>query len=194
VNGTTRTTLGIVSGSSDIARLILGPTPGTGNYDYCSLIQSESYTAGNYGSKLSFWTHPNAGNYGDPTERMRIDQNGLVGINTTTPYYQLDVIGDSRVSGNFYANNALYRNLSATAINQPILQYGETTGSGASGSVTITLPVAYTSSNSYVATASMMDVDPARMSVNRDSASQITIYWFQAGSGSQKLGWNTMGT
>jgi hypothetical protein len=77
---------------------------------------------------------------------------------------------------------------------QPIIQYGSTTGSGASGSVTISLPVAYTSSNSYVAFASMMDVDPARMSVNRDSASQITIYWFQAGSGTQTLGWQTSGS
>jgi hypothetical protein len=93
-----------------------------------------------------------------------------------------------------YSISDFNRRLSGTDIVQPIIQYGTTTGTGASGSVTVTLPVAYTSGTSYVATASMMDVDPARMSVNRDSASQITIYWFQAGSGAQTLGWNTMGT
>ena len=85
------------------------------------------------------------------------------------------------------------RKLSGTNISQPIIQYGTATGSGASGSVTVTLPVAYTSATSYVVTASMMDTTAARMSVNRNSASSITIYWFQAGSGSQTLGWNTMG-
>jgi hypothetical protein len=105
----------------------------------------------------------------------------------------------SITAGNVIINRPLYsvsdfnRRLSGSDIVQPIIQYGTATGSGASGSVTVALPVAYTSSNSYVATASMMDVDPARMSVNRDSASQITIYWFQAGSGTQTLGWNTMG-
>jgi hypothetical protein len=106
----------------------------------------------------------------------------------------------SITAGNVVINRPLYsvsdfnRRLSGSDIVQPIIQYGTDTGSGASGSVTVTLPVAYTSSNSYVAFASMMDVDAARMSVNRDSASQITIYWFQAGSGTQTLGWQTSGT
>jgi hypothetical protein len=106
----------------------------------------------------------------------------------------------SITAGNVVINRPLYsisdfnRRLSGSDIVQPIIQYGSTTGSGASGSVTVALPVAYTSSNSYVAFASMMDVDPARMSVNRDSASQITIYWFQAGSGTQTLGWQTSGS
>ena len=83
--------------------------------------------------------------------------------------------------------------LGTHAINQPVIQYGTTTGTGASGSVTVTLPVAYTSGTSYIATATMMDVDAARISVNRDNLSSITIYWFQAGPGTQILGWNTMG-
>jgi hypothetical protein len=111
-----------------------------------------------------------------------------VGI-TTSNSFTIDATGSGlRLNGDFN------RQLSATAITQPVIQYGTATGSGASGSVTVTLPVAYTSGTSYIATASMMDVDPARMSVNRDSSSQITIYWFQAGSGTQTLGWNTMGT
>ena len=262
VNGTAKATLGIVAGSSDIARLILGPTPGTGNYDYCSLIQSESYTAGNYGSKLSFWTHPNAGNYGDPTERMRIEANGntifygsaffnnpitllsssYLDLNGKTVYgtsninfynggslssvipgghSNADIIltgtgGDSAITltngtseiqmnanndliitpttgKNILLNGPVTTVLSSTAISQPVIQYGETTGSGTSGSATVTLPVPYTSSTSYVVFASMMDTTECKISVNRDSSSQITIYWSQGGSGSHKLGWNTMG-
>jgi hypothetical protein len=97
-------------------------------------------------------------------------------------------------TGTLYLDGAFSRKLNGTQVVQPYVQYGTATGSGASGSVTVTLPVAYTSGTSYIATASMMDVNAARMSVNRDSSSQITIYWFQAGSGTQTLGWNTMGT
>jgi hypothetical protein len=58
------------------------------------------------GSFISLATNNGAGGQ---TERMRINGvNGYVGINTTTPYYQLDVIGDVRVSGNLYANNVIY--------------------------------------------------------------------------------------
>ena len=120
--------------------------------------------------------------------------SGGFGIGTTTPYYKLDVIGDVRVSQDLYANNAVYRNLSATAVAQPVIQYGEDAGSGTSGNITITIPVAYTSATSYVVFASMMDTGDCKISVNRDSASQITVYWSQAGSGSHKIGWQTSGT
>jgi hypothetical protein len=97
-------------------------------------------------------------------------------------------------TGTLYLDGAFSRKLNGTQVVQPYVQYGTATGSGASGSVNVSLPVAYTSATSYIVTASMMDVDPARISVNRNSASNITIYWFQAGSGTQTLGWNTMGT
>ena len=76
---------------------------------------------------------------------------------------------------------------------QPIIQYGTETGGGTSGSVTISLPVAYTSATSYVAMVSMEDSTPAKMSVTRDSDSQITIYWDEAASGSLTLCWQTSG-
>ena len=86
------------------------------------------------------------------------------------------------------------RRLSGTDIVQPIIQYGTETGGGTSSSVTISLPVAYTSATSYVAMVSMEDSTPAKMSVTRDSASQITIYWALGGSGSHTLTWTTSGT
>jgi hypothetical protein len=76
----------------------------------------------------------------------------------------------------------------------PITQYGTTTGSSAGGNVTVTLPTAYTSSTSYVAFAVMQDSTEAKIAVNRNSASSITIYWSQGGSGTHTLAWHTMGT
>ena len=90
--------------------------------------------------------------------------------------------------------STINRTLSATSIAQPIIQYGENnTGSGASGSVVINLPIAYASSSSYVAFATMEDADPAEMSVVRNSSSQIEIFWQQGSGGSHILAWNTMG-
>ena len=76
----------------------------------------------------------------------------------------------------------------------PIFKYGTTSGSGASGSVVVTLLVPYTSASSYVAFATMEDPDPSEISVVRNSASQIQIYWAQAGAGSHTLAWQTIGT
>jgi hypothetical protein len=90
--------------------------------------------------------------------------------------------------------STINRTLSATSVAQPITQFGENnTGSGASGSVVINLPVAYTSASSYVAFVTMEDADPAEMSVVRNSSSQIRIYWQQGSGGSHILAWNTMG-
>ena len=86
------------------------------------------------------------------------------------------------------------RTLSGVQIGQPVLQYGEASSSGNNGSVVITLPTAYTSAASYVAFVSMMDADPAEMSVVRNTSSEIEIFWAQAGGGSHTVAWNTMGT
>ena len=86
------------------------------------------------------------------------------------------------------------RMLSGTAVDQPIIQYGTDGVSGGSGSVNITLGTAYTSSNSYVAFACMMDTDPAQMAVARADSNIITISWANGGGGSHTLSWQTMGT
>jgi len=113
---------------------------------------------------------------------------GGFGIGTTSPAYRLDVAGDAHVSGTFN------RTLSSSVIAQPVLQYGTTTGSGTSGSVTVTLPTGYTTAASYVAFAVMQDSTEAKIAVSRTSYISITIYWSQGGSGSHTLAWNTMGT
>jgi hypothetical protein len=102
--------------------------------------------------------------------------------------YKLDVAGDAYVSGTFN------RTLGSSVIAQPIQQYGTTTGSGTSGTATVTLPYAYTSGTSYIALGVMQDSTEAKIAVNRDNLSSITISWSQGGSGSHTFAWNTLGT
>jgi hypothetical protein len=89
------------SGYDGIARLILGPTPGGSNQDYCSLITSEDSYSSNYGSQLGFWTHDTTSNTGSPTRRMTITNTGNVGIGTTTPNATLHVSNNSAVASDF---------------------------------------------------------------------------------------------
>lgn len=84
----------IVTGTT-ASRIVLGPSPSTGNYDYCSIIQSEQSTATSYYSKLSFWTHPTTGNGGEPTRAMTIDDQQRLGIGTASPAYQLELSTNS---------------------------------------------------------------------------------------------------
>lgn len=57
----------------------------------------ENTTDGNYSAYLALHTRTHGAS---PAERLRIDSNGRVGINTTTPQFRLDVNGDTNVSGN----------------------------------------------------------------------------------------------
>ena len=86
------------------------------------------------------------------------------------------------------------RMLSSTAVDQPVMQFGEdSSGSGSSGSVVVNLAVSYTSASSYSAFATMEDSSPSEISVVRVSATSIEIYWAQAGSGSHIICWQTVG-
>lgn len=76
---------------------------------------------------------------------------------------------------------------------QPKIQYGEFASSGGTGSNTITLSFPYKAINSYVVHATMEDVSPAQMSVQRVSSNSFTIYWANAGGGSHTIVWTTFG-
>lgn len=55
------------------------------------------------GGELSFYTTPDTTN---PVERLRIDQNGLIGVGTDDPDYELDVRGSIGVGSTlFFVNN-----------------------------------------------------------------------------------------
>ena len=127
---------------------------------------------------------------------------GQVGINMV-PIRTLDVNGNFRSAdafgsldfnnGSFTVTADFKRTLGASNITQPIIQYGKESGSGGSGSVTVTLPVAY-SDTTYVAHATMQNSDPAEIAVDITSSNQFTIYWANGSGGSHQLGWTTYGT
>jgi hypothetical protein len=58
---------------------------------------------GSFKGSLAFYTHPSSGSAGAPTERLRIDSSGRVGIGTTSPSQKLDVNGNINLisSGNY---------------------------------------------------------------------------------------------
>lgn len=86
------------------------------------------------------------------------------------------------------------RVLNSTAITQPIIQYGTITGSGSTGSVSLTLPTAYTGRATYVVQVTMEDSPGAQFYATRVTPSQVTIGWSTAGGGSHVIMWTTLGT
>jgi hypothetical protein len=95
---------GNTSGSTSDGRIALGTgatvgsNTGLGSFYFCdqnggdrALIRGYSTSAGgsnNYPGYLTFWTNSGAAN---PTERMRIHDDGNVSINSSSAGYQLDV-------------------------------------------------------------------------------------------------------
>ena len=127
-----------------------------------------------------------------------------IGRNITLHTYAgggINLNGPTTVNDNINMNNHSITNVSTfsrvlggTTLAQPIMQWGATTGSGTSGSTTVTIPQAYTDAGSYIAFAIMQDSTEAKIAVNRNSANSITIVWSEGGSGSQTLAWQTVGT
>ena len=104
----------IENGNNGVARLFLGPSPGSNNYDYCSLIESSNTFSSDYGSDLRFYTHGTAGNAGLPTERMRITNTGIIGINCNAPTVMLDVNGRANITANVTTTTLFLNNPSLT--------------------------------------------------------------------------------
>ena len=86
------------------------------------------------------------------------------------------------------------RILGSTAVAQPVIQYGTATGSGSSGSVTVTIPTAYTSSSTYVVQVTMRDSPTAQLYATPTASNTFTIGWSSAGAGTQNIMWTTFGT
>ena len=85
------------------------------------------------------------------------------------------------------------RNLVSATIAQPVLQYGFASSTGASGTVTVTIPNRYTSQTSYIPFANMIDSPAAQLFVSSITRGSFIIGWTSAGVGNQTFGWQTMG-
>jgi hypothetical protein len=114
---TVNSTILIKGPNNGTSRLILGPSPGTNNYDYCSAIEANNTQSDNYGSDLRFFTHQTATTSGPTQERMRIDNIGNVGIGNTSPQATLDVTGNVNISSNLTVGTAPNNGLARTTIN-----------------------------------------------------------------------------
>jgi hypothetical protein len=119
--------------------------------------------------------------------------NASTELSFTSP--RLLMTGDTTFYGtNTTVNFNFKRRLQTTDIAQPITQYGNGSGTGNAGNITITLPVAYTSSTSYNVFVTHTNSSPPNLSVVKNSASQFTIYWTNGGAGTQPFDWMTIGT
>jgi hypothetical protein len=79
---------------------------------------------------------------------------------------------------------------------QPFIQHGETVGNGTSGTVAVTLPVAYSSLPAYNVFVTLRDPQVAgtALTVTKNSASQFTINFNVGTTGAHNIAWNTMGS
>src|SRR5215467_3085358 len=108
-NGTMAAPSGVTAGMN-IGRLSFTGHDGTGwitaGLTGLQVWSTEAWGPSAHGAYLAFFTNANGQNV--ETERMRIDQNGRVGINVTAPAYQLDVAGDINIStGSQYRVNGV---------------------------------------------------------------------------------------
>jgi hypothetical protein len=90
------------------------------------------------------------------------------------------------------SGNRLYYGLSGDNIQQPIIQRNVATGSGATGTVTVTIPRAY-ANTSYTIQVTMRDGPAAQLYATPLTTSTFTIGWTSAGAGTQNIMWTTFG-
>jgi hypothetical protein len=78
----------------------------------------------------------------------------------------------------------------------PLIQFGANVygGTGASGNFIVTIPIAYSSTSTYAAFASMRDSPASNIACTQTSPTQFTVYWSQGGIGAQYFSWSTIGT
>lgn len=101
-------------------------------------------------------------------------------------------ISDLTTNMTLKSTDAIYTDISGTQIQQPKIQTGSFTSSGASGSQLVTLPQSY-SATDYLVFPVMLDTTPAEMSAAVSTVNTFTVYWEQAGAGSHNIAWMTTG-
>ena len=121
------------------------------------------------------------------------------GITITTPG-SISLTGTSgiiisnttNVNADLYANTNLYRDIQGTDIAQPVIQSGSASGTGNNGSVAVTIPTAYVVIPKVF--VSHQGTTPANTSVAVSTGGTFTIYWTNAGGGTQNFSWMSVGS
>jgi hypothetical protein len=109
--------------------------------------------------------------------------------------YAVNISGPVNMGSNNISNvGGFTRILGGSAVAQPVTQYGSTSGTGNNGSVVVTIPNYYTSASSYNVFITHVNSSPANTSVVKTSGLQFTIYWTNAGGGTQPFDWMAIGT
>jgi hypothetical protein len=85
------------------------------------------------------------------------------------------------------------RTLIGSNIQQPIIQTGFVSSSGASGTITINLPQRYTTQQSYTTFGNMIDSPAAQIFTSSISRGSFILGWSSAGGGTQTFNWMTLG-
>ena len=93
-----------------------------------------------------------------------------------------------------YFTGGITRFLISNSIPQPVIQYGQVSSSGSSGSVVVTMPQRYTSVSSYLPFAVMADYPASEIYVSTLTRATFEIGWQNGGGGNQLFNWHTMGT
>jgi hypothetical protein len=123
---------------------------------------------------------------------------GDLSISATTNLKTSAVSTINTVAQTVFTGNATVSSFTQTLIGNPILQpkiqYGYVSSTGASGTITVTIPQRYTTQASYVPFACMVDDPPAQINVSSITRGSFIIGWTSGGSGNQTFAWHTMGT
>jgi hypothetical protein len=94
---------------------------------------------------------------------------------------------------NTYFTGGISKRLDGVGILQPIIQYGQVSSSGSSGSVVVTIPYQYTAVNTYLPFACMADYPASEIYVSTLTNNTFEIGWQNGGGGNQLFNWHTMG-
>ena len=109
--------------------------------------------------------------------------------------YAVNISAPVNMGSNNISNvGGFTRILGGSAVAQPVTQYGSASGTGNNGSVVVTMPNYYTSASSYNVFITHVNSSPANTSVVKTSGLQFTIYWTNAGGGTQPFDWMAIGT
>ena len=120
------------------------------------------------------------------------DTAGFIDINTAGNIQTASVSTINTVQ-NTYFTGSISKRLDGAGILQPIIQYGQVSSSGSSGSVVVTIPYQYTAVNTYLPFACMADYPASEIYVSTLTNNTFEIGWQNGGGGNQLFNWHTLG-